>query len=50
MDKRDDIDLEPRLSLEETEKILKNVFQAVGIETPVNCMEILRRREEKKNL
>jgi hypothetical protein len=39
--------IEPRLSLEKAEEILRNVYQAVGISQPENCAEILRRGAEK---
>ena len=40
-------ELEPRLSLEKAEEILRNVYQAVGISPPEDCAEILRRGTEK---
>lgn len=39
---------EPKLSLEKAEEILRNVYQAVGMEPPENCREILRRGAEQK--
>lgn len=41
-------DMEPKLSLEKAEEILRNVYQAVGMEPPENCREILRRGAEQK--
>lgn len=35
--------MEPRLSLERAEEILRNVYKAVGVTPPENCSEILRR-------
>lgn len=35
-------DVEPKLSLEKAEEILRNVYHAVGMDPPENCSEILR--------
>lgn len=43
-------DMEPELSLEKAEEILRNVYQAVGIVPPENCSEILRRGKRKESL
>ena len=40
-------ELEPRLSLEKAEEILRNVYRAAGAAPPEKCSEILRRGSEK---
>ncbi len=40
-------EIEPRLSLEKAEEILRNVYRAAGAAPPENCSEILRRGSEK---
>lgn len=35
--------MEPKLSVERAEEILRNVYKAVGVTPPENCSEILRK-------
>lgn len=35
--------VEPKLSLEKAEEILRNVYEAAGMTPPENCAEILRK-------
>ena len=39
-------DMEPMLSLERAEEILRNVYRAAGMEPPNNCTDILRKGQK----
>lgn len=40
-------EIEPKLSIERAEEILRNVYQAVGAVPPENCSEILRKGRKR---
>lgn len=42
-------DMEPELSIERAEEILRNVYKAVGARPPENCSEILRKGRKRAN-